>query len=98
MLHRLHVAYLPHHSLQRGASTHDHNRHDCGHPRHRHPVSAVQIIHQRTGALVESFDDYVAAATYRRDVLRPQLDPTAQCPYAIRTVDQGGNDADLDEQ
>lgn len=45
----------------------------------------VQIVNQRTGiALDQKFCDYVEAATYRRDVLRPRLAPDAPCPYAIR--------------
>jgi hypothetical protein len=42
------------------------------------------IVDQRTGIEVAEFDDYVAAAVYRRDVLRPKLSPDAPCPYAIR--------------
>lgn len=44
------------------------------------------IIDQRTGIEVASFADYVEAAVYRRDVLRPNLPPDAPCPYAIRGV------------
>lgn len=47
------------------------------------PVPAI-IINQRTGALVASFESYVAAAEFRRDVLRPGLAPDAPCPFAIR--------------
>ncbi|BCI84687.1 hypothetical protein MTY66_63120 (plasmid) [Mycolicibacterium sp. TY66] len=44
------------------------------------------IIDQRTGAEVNRFSDYVEAAVYRRDVLRPRLHPDQPCPYAIRGV------------
>lgn len=45
----------------------------------------VQIVNQRTGiALDQKFCHYVEAATYRRDVLRPEIAPGAPCPYAIR--------------
>lgn len=43
----------------------------------------AQIVHQRTGQVVAVFPTYLAAAT--RDVLRPQLAATCECPYAIRT-------------
>lgn len=47
---------------------------------------SARIVHQRTGEILEKvFTDYVEAAIYRRDVLRPQLHPLAPCPYAIRT-------------
>ena len=49
-------------------------------------MSTVVIVNQRTGQQVKEFDDYPAAAVYRRDVLRPALDPDAPCPYAIRGV------------
>lgn len=45
------------------------------------------IVHQRSGERMGPFADYVEAATYRRDVLRRRLAPTAHCPFAIR-VDQ----------
>ena len=45
-----------------------------------HPVRIENI---RARELVAEFDDYVPAAEYRRDVLRPQLHPRAQCPYQI---------------
>lgn len=44
----------------------------------------VWIVNTRSGARSGPFADYVAAAEFRRDVLRPQLDPTAHCPFAIR--------------
>ena len=44
------------------------------------------IVDQRTGKEVDRFPDYVAAANYRRDVLRPKLQPNQPCPYAIRGV------------
>ncbi|MEE3755239.1 hypothetical protein [Mycobacterium intracellulare] len=44
------------------------------------------IIDQRTGHEVTRFADYVDAAVYRRDVLRPRLRPDQPCPYAIRGV------------
>ncbi|MGB8402617.1 MAG: hypothetical protein WCE30_00925 [Mycobacterium sp.] len=44
------------------------------------------IIDQRTGQEVARFDDYVVAAVYRRDELRPKLRPNQPCPYAIRGV------------
>lgn len=42
------------------------------------------IIDERTGEEVKQFAEYLDAAVYRRDVLRPQLPPDAPCPYAIR--------------
>lgn len=44
------------------------------------------IVNQRTGQQVAGFDDYIEAAVYRRDVLRPTLPPDAPCPFAIRGV------------
>lgn len=41
------------------------------------------IIDRRTGVEVTRFADYVAAAVYRRDVLRPR---SALWPYEIRGV------------
>jgi hypothetical protein len=42
------------------------------------------IVNQRTGGRTGPFDNYVQAAEFRRDVLRPRLDPNAPCPFAIR--------------
>ena len=47
----------------------------------------AKIVHQRTGEIVAVFNTYAEAATYRRDVLLPQLDPASPCPFAIRTED-----------
>ncbi len=44
------------------------------------------IIDTRTGEEVAEFDEFLDAAVYRRDVLRPQLPLDAQCPYEIRGV------------
>ncbi|AVJ50274.1 hypothetical protein I5J36_gp58 [Mycobacterium phage Mendokysei] len=46
---------------------------------------SARIVHQRTGKTIGVFADYVEAFNYRRDVLRPTLDPNAPCPFAIRS-------------
>lgn len=46
----------------------------------------ARIFNQRTGVLVGTFDSYVEAAEYRRDVLRPRLEPDEPCMFAIRTA------------
>jgi hypothetical protein len=45
------------------------------------------IVNQRTGKRLGPFRDYGTAATFRKDVLRPQLRPNTFCPYAIRVDD-----------
>ena len=42
------------------------------------------IIDTRTGEEVAQFTEFLDAAVYRRDVLRPQLPPDAPCPYEIK--------------
>ncbi|UQX13560.1 hypothetical protein [Candidatus Mycobacterium methanotrophicum] len=44
------------------------------------------IIDQRTGRQLRRFASYAEAAAYRRDVLRPALDPDQPCPFLIRGV------------
>ncbi|AHY26970.1 hypothetical protein SEA_NAIRB_54 [Mycobacterium phage Nairb] len=46
---------------------------------------SARIVHQRTGKTIGVFADYVEAATYRADVLRPALAPNTPCPFAIRS-------------
>lgn len=45
----------------------------------------VWIINQRTGGKTGPFDTYVEAAEFRKNVLRPRLDPNQPCPFAIRS-------------